>query len=71
MPKHLICLIDGTWLSAHSDSAIDKYSNVFQLNIYLEPKDREGNPQIALYNRGLGATRGLPSDGWRVCRGYR
>jgi uncharacterized protein (DUF2235 family) len=59
MPKHLICLIDGTWLSAHSDSAIDRYSNVFQLNIYLEPQDREGNPQIALYNRGLGATRGL------------
>ena len=57
--KHLVYLIDGTWQAAHSDIAHETYSNVYQLNVYLEATDSAGNPQIVFYTRGIGSGRGL------------
>jgi uncharacterized protein (DUF2235 family) len=56
--RHLIYLIDGTWLWAGSDKTLDVYSNVYRLNTLLTPDDKDGRAQIVHYVRGLGAVRG-------------
>ncbi|GHC66628.1 T6SS phospholipase effector Tle1-like catalytic domain-containing protein [Neogemmobacter tilapiae] len=57
--KHLFYLIDGTWLFAGRFTYSSKTSNIFEINHLLDFKDANGNPQIAHYIRGLGATSGL------------
>jgi uncharacterized protein (DUF2235 family) len=53
--RHLIYLIDGTWLWAGSDSTLDVYSNIYRLNTLLNADDKDGRAQIVHYVRGLGA----------------
>jgi uncharacterized protein (DUF2235 family) len=59
--KHLVYLIDGTWLFAGDSSASHTYSNIYMINELLELNDTsaETNPQIIHYVRGIGATRSL------------
>jgi uncharacterized protein (DUF2235 family) len=56
--RHLIYLIDGTWLWAGSDKTLDVYSNVYRLNTLLNADDEDGRAQIVHYVRGLGAVEG-------------
>jgi hypothetical protein len=56
--RHLIYLIDGTWLWAGSDKTLDVYSNIYRLNMLLNADDENGRAQIVHYVRGLGATEG-------------
>ena len=56
--RHLIYLIDGTWLWAGSDKTLDVYSNVYRLNTLLKADDEDGRAQIVHYVRGLGAVEG-------------
>ena len=56
--KHIICLIDGTWLSAFSRRPTGAYSNIFKLNLLLENEDANGNPQVTFYVPGMGSRAG-------------
>ncbi len=58
-PRHLIYLVDGTWLWAGSGKTLDVYSNIYRLNTYLNADDDEGRAQIVHYVRGLGAVDGF------------
>lgn len=53
--KHIVCIIDGTWLNAAADTPHYGYSNAYNLNYLLETADRKGNPQIIIYLSGLGS----------------
>jgi uncharacterized protein (DUF2235 family) len=62
--KHLVYLIDGTWLYSGRVRNGGTYSNVHKLNSHLHyddnPKSLTGkpkNPQIVHYTRGLGNTK--------------
>ncbi|WP_182179459.1 T6SS phospholipase effector Tle1-like catalytic domain-containing protein [Methylobacterium radiotolerans] len=57
--RHLIFLIDGTWLWPGSDSTLNVYSNVYHLNNLIEEKGKDGQAQIVFYARGLGGVDGL------------
>lgn len=59
--KHLVYLIDGTWMFAGDSSASHTFSNIYKINELLELNDasNEANPQIVHYVRGIGATRNL------------
>ena len=62
MGRHLICLIDGTWVSADTSVLNQTYSNVYKLGMLLanysgSKDDPEEN--IVFYSRGLGAQRTL------------
>lgn len=60
MGRHLICLIDGTWVSADTSVLNQTYSNIYKLGMLLQnysgtKNDPEDN--IVFYSRGLGAQR--------------
>jgi len=57
--KHLIYLIDGTWVFAGRLRGESKYSNVYQLSDLISFRDDDGHAQIIHYIRGLGATKGV------------
>ncbi|GJD40819.1 DUF2235 domain-containing protein [Methylobacterium bullatum] len=57
--RHLIYLIDGTWLWAGSDRSLDRYSNIYRLNLLLEQEAKDGKAQIVYYSRGLGSISGM------------
>lgn len=57
--KHLVYLIDGTWLFAGRLTYENTPSNIYKLNNALNYKSEDSSPQIAHYVRGLGSTRGL------------
>jgi uncharacterized protein (DUF2235 family) len=67
MGRHLICLIDGTWVSAETSVLNQTYSNIYKLGMLLanytklnysdQNSVREEN--IVFYSRGLGAQRKL------------
>lgn len=57
--KHLIYLIDGTWVFAGKLKGEDKHSNIYHLNNLLDYEDDASNPQIVHYIRGIGATSGV------------
>jgi uncharacterized protein (DUF2235 family) len=57
--KHLVYLIDGTWVFAGELRGENRYSNVYQLSDLIGFRDGDGNSQIIHYIRGLGATKGL------------
>jgi hypothetical protein len=48
MSRHMICLVDGTKVSASQASEYEGYSNVYELAYMLQLKDRseDGRPQI-------------------------
>ncbi|MGR9265624.1 T6SS phospholipase effector Tle1-like catalytic domain-containing protein [Rhizobium leguminosarum] len=55
MGRHLICLIDGTRVSANQTREYMGYSNVYELGYMLKLKDRSGEdrPQIVFYSSGI------------------
>jgi uncharacterized protein (DUF2235 family) len=57
--KHLIFLVDGTWVASDLNLASQQYSNVYKLNLSLKHADKDGNPQIVFYTRGIGSTSSL------------
>lgn len=58
--RHLIALIDGTWVSASRKKGTEKYSNVYKLGLYIETHNDANESQIAFYLAGLGSeTSGL------------
>jgi Uncharacterized alpha/beta hydrolase domain (DUF2235) len=58
--RHLISLIDGTWLTPTLVAGGNIYSNIHRINLFLEDINaRDGNPQIVFYSRGLGAVSGI------------
>jgi uncharacterized protein (DUF2235 family) len=57
--KHLIYLIDGTWVYAGDNRSQSVLSNVYKLNMMMDTKDNSGNAQIIHYVRGLGGTQGI------------
>lgn len=57
--KHLIFLIDGTWLTPSNVFDNNTFSNIYKINLLLgETSARDGHPQIVFYFRGLGAVPG-------------
>src|SRR5690348_14859268 len=65
MARNLICLVDGTWLSAERAVVNQTFSNVYRMGIFLrtysESRSGAKESNIIFYTRGLGAHRGL----WR------
>lgn len=57
--RHLIYLIDGTWVFAGRLRGQSKHSNIYNLSNLLSFSDDQNNAQIIHYIRGLGATKGL------------
>jgi hypothetical protein len=58
--KHLVFLIDGTWLAPTDIGGRSRYSNVHRMNLFLADslaKDR--NPLFISYTRGIGAVSGF------------
>jgi uncharacterized protein (DUF2235 family) len=57
--RHLVLLIDGTWVSASQKHAGEQQSNIYWLNLFLEPHNDLGEAQITFYQSGIGsATQG-------------
>ena len=54
--KHLIFLIDGTWVASDLNLPNQMYSNIYKINLSLKHTDEQGNPQIVFYSRGIGST---------------
>jgi len=53
--RHLIALVDGTWVSGSKMDANQRYSNVYNLNLYLDHHNESAEAQIAFYIPGLGS----------------
>src|SRR5437660_129806 len=49
--KHILLGIDGTWRAAFQDTF---QSNVYRMNLSLNFRDKEKNPQIFVYSSGVG-----------------
>ena len=54
--KHLIFLIDGTWVASDLNLPDQMYSNIYKINLSLKHADEQENPQIVFYTRGIGST---------------
>lgn len=57
--KHLVCLIDGTWVSASKKSVFGQYSNIYKLNLHFDYVAKDGNHQITFYVPGPGSRAGI------------
>lgn len=53
--RHLVVLIDGTWVSASKLNAWQRHSNIYELNLALETHNDKNEAQIAFYISGLGS----------------
>lgn len=53
--RHLIALIDGTWVSASQKTANEIYSNVYKIGLHIDYQNDANEPQIAFYFSGLGS----------------
>ncbi len=53
--RHLVLLIDGTWVSPTRKGPSEQQSNVFWLDLFLEATNRDGGAQMAFYHSGIGA----------------
>jgi uncharacterized protein (DUF2235 family) len=66
--RNLICLVDGTWLSAEKAAVNQTFSNIYRMGIFLTNNSvsRSGTKEsnIIFYSRGLGAYR----NRWRRYR---
>jgi uncharacterized protein (DUF2235 family) len=58
--KHIIVALDGTWRAAYADPF---HSNVYRMNLALEYRDKNENPQEFIYVSGVG-TYGKNSWFW-------
>ena len=63
--RHLVLLVDGTWVSASNKLASERQSNLYRLNQYFDTHNRNGEAQITFYVPGLGS----PSKGNRYFGG--
>jgi len=54
-PRHLVLLIDGTWVSATHKAADEQQSNIYWLNLYIEPQNAQKEAQICFYIPGIGS----------------
>lgn len=59
--KHLVCVIDGTWLNAANRPSFSNYSNAYAINCLLADRAKDAGDQVVFYSSGLGAT-GLLQD---------
>lgn len=59
--KHIVCIIDGTWLNAANKQSFSNYSNPYAINWLLDDHCNNGYEQVVFYSSGLGAT-GLLQD---------
>jgi uncharacterized protein (DUF2235 family) len=67
--RHLLLLVDGTWVSASRMAPNEQQSNIYWLNLFLEPENKEG-AQIAFYIAGIGsATKGHKWGGGALAHG--
>ena len=57
--RHLVSLVDGTWLTPTVVAGGNINSNIFRINNFLKCQASDGNPQIVFYSRGLGAVSGI------------
>lgn len=58
--RHLIALIDGTWVSASRKDGDERYSNVYKMGLFIETHNEANESQISFYLPGLGSgARGL------------
>lgn len=58
--RHLVVLIDGTWVSASKLNAWQRHSNIYELNLALDTHNDTNEAQIAFYISGLGSeSRGI------------
>jgi uncharacterized protein (DUF2235 family) len=58
--KHLVSLIDGTWLTPNHIAAGYTHSNIYEINLLLSDEyATDKKNQIVFYSRGLGAVAGL------------
>jgi hypothetical protein len=58
--RHLVSLVDGTWLTPTLVAGGNISSNIHRINLFLQDEyDRDGNPQIVFYSSGLGAVSGI------------
>ncbi|EIZ77120.1 hypothetical protein WSK_4326 [Novosphingobium sp. Rr 2-17] len=51
--KHLVTIIDGTWVSAADDSE-QRFSNAYNLNWLLDSRAASGATQVTFYYSGVG-----------------
>ena len=58
--RHLVSLVDGTWLTPTIVAGGNVFSNIHRINLFLKDAvARDRNPQIVFYSRGLGAVSGI------------
>ncbi|TRL36723.1 DUF2235 domain-containing protein [Methylosinus sporium] len=57
--RHLVALIDGTWVSPTHKRRNEQQSNVFWLDLFLESANSAGEAQIAFYHPGIGAATSI------------
>ena len=61
--RHLVLLIDGTWVSASRKPRGEQQSNIYWLNLFVQPQKAYGEAQFTFYIAGIGSvSRG---DRWR------
>jgi|GEM_PF-6915165 len=54
-PRHLVLLIDGTWVSASQKKPTDRLSNIYNLNMMIKTSNAGGEAQVAFYQAGVGS----------------
>jgi uncharacterized protein (DUF2235 family) len=54
-PRHLVFLLDGTWVSASAKTVVEHPSNIYKLNLFLETTNVDDEPQITFYIPGIGS----------------
>jgi len=70
MSRHIICLVDGTRVTASSGQQFSSYSNVYELayTLQLRAKSEDGREQIVFYSSGIASQPG--SNGlWNAATG--
>ena len=55
LPRHLLLLIDGTWVSASRVPAGAQQSNIYWLNLFVNPWNKESEAEITFYIAGIGS----------------
>lgn len=53
--RHLLLLIDGTWVSASCKLASDRHSNIYKLNLFIETHSALNEAQVTFYIPGIGS----------------
>jgi hypothetical protein len=54
--RHLVLLLDGTWVSASRMPPGEQQSNIYWLNLFVQPLNADGDAQCA----------GASTQGWSI-----